>query len=202
MNHAIALLEYDSVAGGILAVDRMVKASPVALLRCGSVHPGRWLALVGGTVAATAVAHAEGAAAAGVADEVCLPDPHPRLLPAVMGERLAPEAEALVVFEATSSPGLLRALDAALKAVPVRLCEVRLGDDLGGKAVALVDGLLADAEAAAAVGRAALEAAGHLAAVTLMPRVDDTLRDALAHTTRFAACALWQPEGGEVLEAE
>jgi microcompartment protein CcmL/EutN len=202
MNQAIALLEYASVAGGIVAVDRMVKASPVALLRCGSVHPGRWLALVGGTVAATAEAHAEGIAAAAVTDEVCLADPHPRLLPAMMGERLPPEAEALVVFEATSSPVLLRALDAALKAVPVRLCEVRLGDDLGGKAVALVDGLLSDVETALAVGRAVLEAAGHLADATLLPRVDDTLRDALAQTTRFGACALWQPEGGEVLEAE
>ncbi|MBE0565703.1 MAG: BMC domain-containing protein, partial [Krumholzibacteria bacterium] len=52
MNGAFALLEFDSVAAGVLAVDRMLKRSPLALLRCGSVHPGRWLALVGGSVAA------------------------------------------------------------------------------------------------------------------------------------------------------
>ena len=200
MKHAIALLEYDTVAGGVYAVDRMVKASPVALLRCGSVHPGRWLALVGGTVAATAEAHAAGIDALAPADEICLPDPHPGLLPALMGERHVPEAEALVVLEATTSPGLLRALDAALKAVPVRLLEVRLGDDLGGKAVALIDGLLADAEAALATGRDLLAADGCLAGTALLPRLDETVRDALAGTTRFAACGLWQPEGAETLE--
>lgn len=202
MNHALALLEYDTVAAGIRAVDLMVKASPVALLRCGSVHPGRWLALVGGTVAATVEAHAAGLAAAAVADDVCLPDPHPALLPAVMGERVAPEAEALAVLEATTSAGLLRAVDAVLKAVPVRLCEVRLGDDLGGKAVALIEGLLADAEVALATGREVLERGGRLADATLLPRLDESLRDALARTTRFGDCSLWQPEGGEVLEVD
>ena len=81
---ALALLEYASVSAGVAAVDRMLKESPVALLRCGSVHPGRYLALVGGTVAATAVAHGAGAAVGcernRLADEVLLPDPHPALL--------------------------------------------------------------------------------------------------------------------------
>ena len=51
MSQALALLEFGSVAVGMLAVDRMLKNSPVALLRCGTVHPGRYLALVGGSVA-------------------------------------------------------------------------------------------------------------------------------------------------------
>ncbi len=199
MNRALALLEYDSIAVGVLAVDRMAKRSPIALLRCGSVHPGRWLALVGGTVAATEEAHAEGLRAGGVCDEVCLADPHPALLPALLGERAAPEGEALGVVETSSSPALLRALDAALKAVPVRLCELRLADDMGGRAVAFLDGLLPDVEAALDEARALLEPAGRLVAATLLPRLDETLRDVLTETTRFGACTVWQPEGGEVL---
>jgi len=85
MGKALALLEFESVATGVLAVDRMLKKSPVALLRCGTVHPGRYLALVGGTVAATEEAHAEGTAlgreTASLLDEVLLPDPHPALQP-------------------------------------------------------------------------------------------------------------------------
>ena len=61
MQQALALLEFSGAAAGILAVDRMLKMAPVALLRCGTVHPGRYLALVGGSVAATEEAHAAGA---------------------------------------------------------------------------------------------------------------------------------------------
>jgi microcompartment protein CcmL/EutN len=200
MNRALALLEYESVAAGVLAVDRMLKKSPVALLRCGSVHPGRWLALVGGTVAATEEAHAEGCAQPALSDQVCLADPHPALAAAVQGQRSAPEGEALGVVESATSPALLAAIDAALKSVPVRLAELRLADDLGGRAVAFLDGLLPDVEAALDVARGRLETGGRLVAATLMPRLDDALRDVLAETTRFGACPLWQPEGGEALE--
>jgi microcompartment protein CcmL/EutN len=50
---ALALLEFESVAAGILASDLMVKRAPIALLRCGTIHPGRFLVLVGGSVAST-----------------------------------------------------------------------------------------------------------------------------------------------------
>jgi microcompartment protein CcmL/EutN len=42
---AIALLEFETIAAGILASDVMVKRSPIALMRCGSIHPGRFLIL-------------------------------------------------------------------------------------------------------------------------------------------------------------
>ncbi len=82
VQQALALVEFSGAAAGILAVDRLLKNAPVALLRCGTVHPGRYLALVGGSVAATEVAHAAACAAAAeccaLVDEVCLPDPHPQ----------------------------------------------------------------------------------------------------------------------------
>ena len=49
----MALLEFKTVAAGVLASDRMVKRAPIALLRCGTIHPGRFLILVGGSVAST-----------------------------------------------------------------------------------------------------------------------------------------------------
>jgi len=202
VNQAFALIESASVAAGVQAVDRMLKKSPVALLRCGTVHPGRWLALVGGTVAATQEAHAAGVAALGesLCDEVCLADPHPALAAAVSGERRPPEGEALGVLETTTSPALLRAVDAALKSVPVGVAELRLADDLGGKAVVLLHGLLADVEAALEIAAANLGPCGAVAGLSLMPRLDENLRDVLAATTRFGGCAPWRPEGGEVLE--
>jgi microcompartment protein CcmL/EutN len=201
MNQAFALIEFEGVAAGVLAVDRMLKRSPVALLKCGTVHPGRYLALVGGTVASTEEAHAAGTGTGielgALTDEVLLPDPHPALAAAVMGARRAPAAEATGVLEISSSPGLLRVVDAALKAVPVDLVEVRLADDLGGRALAVLDGSLADVEQALAMAPDVLRDRARVLGSTLLPRLDETLRDVLAEGTAFRTCAVVEPAGAE-----
>ncbi len=204
MARALALLEFGGPAIGLLAVDRMLKRSPVALLRCGTVHPGRYLALVGGTVAATAEAHAEGgrvgAEHEALVDEVLLSDPHPQLAAAVGGERAAPAGEALGVLEISTSPGLLRALDAVLKAVPVSLVEARLADDLGGRALGIIDGLLPDVQAGLDLALTSCGPCARVLAASLLPRLDETLRDVLASGTAFQACAAVEPDGAEILE--
>ena len=206
MNKALALLEYGAVAVGILAVDRMLKKSPVALLRCGSVHPGRYLALVGGSVASTQEAHAAGAAVGceknALVDEVLLPDPHPLLSAAVMGERAPARGDAVGVCEVSTSPGLLRVVDAILKSVPVGLLEIRLADDLGGHALAIFDGSLPDVQEALDMVSVCLGSSAQQLGSALMPRVDETLREVLAAGTRFSACDNWTPAGAEVLETE
>ncbi|MEZ4387231.1 MAG: BMC domain-containing protein [Candidatus Krumholzibacteriia bacterium] len=204
MQQALALVEFTGAAAGILATDRALKRAPVALLRCGTVHPGRYLLLVGGTVAATAEAHAAALAVArqesALADEVCLPDPHPQLADAVAGRRRPPEGDAAVVMELETSPGLVRAVDAVLKTVPVDLVELRLADDLGGRGLALVSGRLPDVQVALEVARGQCGGACRWLGGTLLPRLDDTLRDVLAEGTRFGACRAWEPAGAEKVE--
>ena len=204
MNQALALLEFNSVAAGVLAVDRMLKQAPIALLRCGSVHPGRYLALIGGSVASTGEAHAAGVQSAcdqgALTDEIFLADPHPLLVAAVTGERAAPQGEAVAVIEVSTSPGLLRGVDAALKGVPVNLVEIRLADDLGGHALAVFDGLLPDVQEALSLAGGRLGECAVLCGSSLLPRVDETLREVLAEGTRFAACAVKVPEGAETVE--
>lgn len=206
LQSARALLEYTSVAVGVLAVDRMLKRSPVALLRCGTVHPGRYLALVGGSVASTEEAHAEGVevgrSAATLFDEVCLPDPHPALVAALEGARRGPVGEAAGVFEVSTSPALLRCLDTVLKAVPVALVEARLADDLGGRALAVIDGALPDVREALDVVRSAVVGRADVLGVSLLARLDDTLRQALAEGTRFGACRSWEPAGAETVRGD
>lgn len=204
MNQAMALIEFDGVAAGVLAADRMLKQAPIALLKCGSVHPGRYLVLVGGSVASTEEAHRMGVAVArehhALGDEIFLPDPHPMLAAAVAGERVAPEGESVGVVEVSTSPGLLRGLDAALKSVPVDLVEVRLADDLGGRALAVFDGLLPDVQEALRVVADRLGGKATLCGSSLLPRLDETMRDVLAAGTRFAACQNLTPEGAETVE--
>lgn len=196
---ALALLEFDTIASGILASDLMVKRSPIALLRCGTVHPGRYLILVGGSVASTEEAHLVGAKLGEIertlTGSVFLGDVHPMLHDAVLGVRQDLPGEALAVVETRSSPALLAAVDAAIKSTPVTLSEVRLADDLGGHAIALMSGDLTDAETALAI--CADRAGEQLLAKTILPRLDINLRQLLDKGTSFNSCPAFEPAGAE-----
>lgn len=199
---ALALLEFESIASGIAASDLMVKRAPIALLRCGTIHPGRYLALVGGSVASTEEAYRagldRGEADRTLRDAVLLSDIHPELHDAVLGQRREIEHAALAVIETTASPALLAAIDAALKSTPVDLVEVRLADDLGGRAVALMSGELTDAATAIEI---CVERAGNqLLSTALLSRLDANLRRVLDQGTAFDSCAALEPEGAEYPE--
>lgn len=199
---ALALLEYETIATGILASDLMVKRAPIALLRCGSIHPGRFLILVGGSVASTEEAYVIGVQLGeterALRGSVFLGDVHPTLHDAVLGTRRDLTGDALAVVETRSSPALLAAVDAAVKSTPVLLSELRLGDDLGGHALALMSGDLTDAETA--LGIAVDRAGDQLLARTLLPRLDADLRLVLEQGTRFGLCAAFEPASAEYPE--
>jgi len=198
----MALLEFETVTAGVLASDLMVKRSPIALLRCGTIQPGRFLILVGGSVASTEEAYAAGMrvgeAERSLSDSVFLGDVHPYLHDAVLGMRRDLVGDALAVVETRTSPALLAAVDAAVKSTPVMLCEVRLGDGLGGRALALMSGDLSDAEIALEI--CADRAGDQLLARTLLPRLDPDLRSLLDQGTRFSPCPAFEPSGAEYPE--
>jgi len=199
---ALALLEYDGVAAGIEAADLMTKRAPVALLRCGTVHPGRYLVLLGGSVASVEEAFALGAGLERLDDAIFLPEVHEEVHDAVVeGKRQALESESLGVLETRGAPALLRAADAAVKGVPVRIAEIRLSDDLGGRAYVLLDGSLPDVEAALDIGAGRI-AADRLRDRRLLPRLDGDLRSLLAAGGEFRRCEGLEPAGAEHLEDE
>jgi microcompartment protein CcmL/EutN len=199
---ALALLEFDSIASGVLASDLMVKRAPIALLRCGTIHPGRFLVLVGGSVASTEEAHDAGIALGEVEgtlhDSVLLGDIHPALHDAVLGARRELTHEALAVVETSNSPALLRAVDSAVKSTPVEIGEVRLADDPGGRAIALLYGDVADAGTALEICQERI--GNQLIGSSLLPRLDADLRELLGQATEFRSCAPHEPAGAEHLE--
>jgi len=199
---ALALLEYDSVAVGIRAADGMVKRAPIALLKSGTVHPGHYLVLVAGSVAAVTESHALGVEAGDglLLDHVLLPEVHAQVHDGCLGARQALESEALGVLETRTVASLLRAADAAVKGAAVRIAEIRLADGLGGRAFVLFDGLVADVEAALEIGSARLPV-DRLLTCTIMPRLDAAVRAALNAGTRFGPCAPLEPAGAEAAES-
>lgn len=196
---AIALLEFNTIASGVLASDTMVKKSPIALLRCGTIHPGRFLILIGGSVASTEEAFTVGVqigeSKGTLNASIFLGDVHPSLHDAVLGERRDLSGDALAVVETHSSPMLLAAVDAAIKSTTVMVSEVRLGDDLGGHALALLSGELSDIEIAIEI--CSDRAGDQLLATTLLPRLDPGLRTILDQGTRFGQCSAYEPAGAE-----
>ena len=153
---ALALLELDSIAAGIAAGDAMAKRASIEVLRAGTVHPGKYLVLVGGSVGDVEEALEAGreVGASAVLDVVFLPNVHPELVAALGGARREAGGEALGVIETATVAAIVEAADAGLKGARVRLVELRLADDLGGKGYLLFDGPVSEVEAAVEIGRA------------------------------------------------
>ena len=186
LDPAIGLLEFDSVAAGIVAGDAMAKASPIAALYAGTVHPGRYLVLVGGATAEVEVALEAGITGA-VADQLLLPDVHSDVIAAITSSEVAtPEIEdALGIVETSTSASAIVAADSGIKAAEVRLLAVRLADDLGGRAYCLFTGLVADVEIAVERASAVIEAGDRLVAGSVISQLHGEMRDNLTTELRF-----------------
>jgi microcompartment protein CcmL/EutN len=185
---ALGLLELESIAAGIEAGDAMVKRAPVEVLRAGTVHPGKYLVLVGGAVADVQEALEAGTDAGGLAvrDVTFLANIHPDVVEGVRGRRQAAQDEALGVIETATVPAIIRAADAGMKGASVRLLELHLADDLGGKGYLLFDGPVTDVEAAVEIGTAAVGEARGLHA-RVIAQLHTEMADELAADGRFAS---------------
>ena len=185
-NPALGLLEFSSITAGIVAGDAMVKASPVSSLYAGTVHPGRYLVLVGGDTAAVEIALESGGTDT-LVDHLLLPNVHPEVIAAIANssDTAMAEGDALGIVEASTSATAIVAADAGVKATAVSLVSLRLADGLGGKAYCLFSGSVADAEAAVERCVEATEHRGHLVGTAVISQLHREMRDSLAGELRF-----------------
>ncbi len=180
---AIGLLEFDSIVAGIVAGDAMAKSSPVTTLHAGTVHPGRYLVLVGGDTAAVEIALDAGGDDA-LLDSLFLPDVHPAVIAAITATSTAApvDGDAVGVVETATAATAIVAADTGVKTADVSLLALRLADDLGGKAYCLFAGTVADVEAAV---EGAVGSAAHVVASTVIAQLHDDMRANLADELRF-----------------
>jgi microcompartment protein CcmL/EutN len=184
---ALALVEFSSIAVGIQAADAMVKRAPIAIIKSGTVHNGKYLVLIGGMVADVQESLAAGRQVGGteVIDFVLLPHVHPEVVETIGGGRTPQAVDALGVIETTTVAAAIHAADAGIKGAPVRLVEVRLADGLGGKGIVLFSGLVADVEAAVQIGLSVLERPDLLVREVVIPQLHPGMWENVGQSTWF-----------------
>jgi bacterial microcompartment shell protein len=187
---ALAMLLFADIPPGLFALDALAKEADVEVFQTGTIHCGRYLILFGGEVGPVERAWRRALDAAGpqVVDEVLLPHAEGRLLPAIRAGaiRWPAPGDTLGVLQTATPPALVRAVDAALKGTLVDLVELRVGDGIGGKAIASLWGETHDIVAAVDLARASFEKAGAQGASTaVIARADPAIREALGSASRF-----------------
>jgi microcompartment protein CcmL/EutN len=183
---ALALIDFSSIAVGIESADAMVKRAQLEVIRAGTVQPGRYLVLIGGTVAEVQESLAAGRQMGGesVLDHVFLPHVHPDVVSAIGGTRTPDTRDAVGVVETTTVAAAIRAADAGVKGAEVRLVEIRMADGLGGKGIVMYSGVVADVEAAVEIAAGAV-LPGLLVRQVVVPRLHAEMWENLASNSRF-----------------
>lgn len=189
---AIGLLEFSSIAAGILAADAMVKRAELVAIHAGTVQPGRFLILVGGPVAEVEEAIKAGheAAPSELNDTVFLANVHPEVVRALGGGRTKPVGDALGILETHHVPAAIKAADKGIKGAQVRLLEVRLADGLHGKGLVFFNGIVSDVEAALELATNELQS-GQLVRQAIIPQLHTEIMDILIGNTRFGVQLEW-----------
>lgn len=142
MERSIGIAEYRSIAIGIGAVDVIVKAADVSLVDAKSICPGKYYIVFTGSVDAVknsmnkAVAETEEF----LVDSAVIPNIYPEVFAAINQTSEIEELKSIGIVETLTSPSIMVAADAAIKATSVDLVEIRIARALGGKNIYVVNG--------------------------------------------------------------
>lgn len=169
---SIGLIELSSVAAGFAVADAMLKAGNVRLLLSRSICSGKYMVLIGGDAAAVQSAVQAGTEVANgcLIDTFVIANVHPDVFTALGRTQPAEPHGALGILESFNVATLIQAADAAAKAAPVQLLEVRLAMALGGKAFCTLTGDVGAVQSAMAAGRRVIADAGVLVNAVVISR--------------------------------
>ena len=144
-NKAIGLIEYKTVSSGMTATDILVKTADVNLLQAETVCPGKFFALIEGSVAAvqSAINAAKKAIPDKLIDDMVLGNPHESIFNAIWGTTTVEKPGAIGILETYSVAQAIVGADVAAKAADVQLVELRLARGMCGKCYMLLTGEVA-----------------------------------------------------------
>jgi microcompartment protein CcmL/EutN len=154
MMKSIGLVEVKNISKGIRITDEMLKSADITLIESGSVCPGKYVTVIGGSLSAisAAVERAGGIAEDALIDKFVIGNLGDKVYEAVSGTANAKPRGALGIVETFTAASAILAADAAVKAGDVDLIEVRIARGMGGKCFVALTGEVADVKAATEAG--------------------------------------------------
>lgn len=175
---SLALVEFDSIAVGVVAGDAMVKAAPVEAVYAGTVQPGRYLVLTTGSTASVEIAleRAVDVGASALLDRIFLADVHENVIRALLEDVHLGRAAAVGVLETGTVASVLGAADAGRKCAAVTIDALKLADGIGGKGVVLFSGAVGDVEAALERAAEVASRSTELVRTSVIPQVHEDMR--------------------------
>jgi len=179
VNPAIGFVECSSIAKGVEATDAMLKMAAVDLLMTTIIPRGKYLIMVGGSVADVESALRAGLEVAGsmVLEHFIIQNVHPQLPPAIRGRVKVDRVEAVGLVESKDVAPAIYAGDAAVKAAAVDLIEAR--NQPGGKGLVVVTGEVGAVRAAVAAAVASFKNKEQLISSVIIPYAHPDLKQSL-----------------------
>jgi len=150
MGKALGLVEYKTVSSGITAADILVKTSDVNILQAETVCPGKYFALIEGSLSAvnSAIEAAAKAIPDKLIDKFVLGNPHESIFEAIWGTTTIEVPGAIGILETYSVAQAIVGADVAAKTANVTLAELRLARGMCGKSYLILTGEVAAVTAA------------------------------------------------------
>lgn len=175
---SLGLVEFDSIAIGVVAGDAMVKSAPVDAVYAGTVQPGRFLVLTIGSTASVeiAVERAVTVGSQSLLDHMFLADIHYNVVQALVGDLEVGNGSAIGVLETGTVASVLRAADAGRKCAAVTLDALKLADGIGGKGIALFNGEVGDVEVALERAAEVARTSTDLVHTSVVPQIHADMR--------------------------
>ena len=174
----LGVLEFNSIAAGVEALDAMAKAAPIHILEAITVNPGKFVIVFTGDVAEVDASLTAGKRVGGTTliDELFLSNADAQLVPALGGSPAPPDWDALGVIETFSAVSAIEAADVGVKRARVAIVELRVNPEMGGKGFVKFMGDLHEVEVALEAGAARVLDKGLLCRTALIPRPHPDIR--------------------------
>ncbi len=169
---ALGMVEFNSIAVGIEAMDAMLKVSQVELIIAKTICSGKYIALVRGDTAAVRASVEEGKRVGSIAcvDDFVIPNLHAQVYPALISSTFQTQVDAIGVIETFSAASAVLAADRAAKTAKISLMEIRMGVGIGGKAFVTLTGEVAAVRSAVDAGAQAALDQGLLVRKVVIPQ--------------------------------
>lgn len=154
MERSIGVVEFRSIAIGIGAVDRIVKASEVRIVDARTICPGKYYIIFAGIVSAVknSMSMVLKESETFIIDSIVLSNVYPQMFAGLNGTTEIKKPGSIGIIETLTSPSIFWAADAAIKATEVDLVEIRIARALGGKNICILNGDLSSINESVRVG--------------------------------------------------